>query len=160
MWLICSCWTACCHNTSGTTIHLPFIMTPSMTALSSLSAQYGLMSCCIWSLCSGQPFMIYSWDTACLCLGKSLVAAHALSYILVCCSLSVWHWYLTACLVFLHLCLQCGFVWIASLLWINLVQACIWFSLCIDVFLAEFAVVSVIILLCLFLILQLVVCAL
>ena len=45
MWLICSCWSACC-NTSGTTLHLPFMMTPSMTAMSSLNVQCGPMSCC------------------------------------------------------------------------------------------------------------------
>ena len=45
---------------------LPFMMTPSITALSSLNDQYGLMSWCSWSLLSGQPAII-----------KHLVAANA-----------------------------------------------------------------------------------
>ena len=179
MWVTCSCWSTCCHNTSGTTICLPFLIALLMTAMSSLNVQYGLMSCCtlnsaynekkyaeillryrrlfikgdvfigewgifgaeiflhyrqffvksnfiigrvecIWSLCSGWPCMMYSLRH-CMC----------------------WSWQITctACLVFLHLCFCCGFVWIASPLWIDLVQACIWFSLFIDVFLAEFTVV-------------------
>ena len=41
----------------------------------------------------------------------------------------VLHWYLTACLTFLHLYFCCGFVWTASQLWIGLVHACVLFSL-------------------------------
>ena len=58
--------------------------------------------------------MRYPLDTACGGLGMLLVAAHGLSYFVVCCWLSVLHLYLTACPVFLHVC--CGFIWIANLL--------------------------------------------
>ena len=50
------------------------------------------------------------------------------------------------------------FVWKASLLWINLVQACIWPWLYIGVFCVEFIAISGIVLLHLFWILLLVVC--
>ena len=49
-------------KTSGITNHLPFIMIPSCTAMSSWNIQYVLMSCSIWSLFSGQPMMMYPFS--------------------------------------------------------------------------------------------------
>ena len=134
MWLICSCWRACCQNTSGTTITLPFMMTQSVTAMSSLNVQYGLMFCCTWSLCSGQPYMIYSlrhcmcwsWQVTCC---SSWIVIHSGLLVVVCIAL------IPNCIPGISASLSLlWFIWIASLLWIGLVQACIRFSLCIDVF--------------------------
>ena len=47
-----------CFNASGVAKHLPFIMMPSITSMSSLNDQYALMSWCTCSLLSGQPAMI------------------------------------------------------------------------------------------------------
>ena len=133
-------------------------MTLSMTAMSSLKVQYGLMSCCNWSLCSGQPCMIYSlrhctfWSSdviycsSCIVIHSSMLVAVCIALILNCIP------GISASLFWLWFCLDSQSATKRSF------QACIWFSLCIDVFLAEFAIVSVIVLLCLFLILWLVVC--
>ena len=55
----------------------------------------------------------------------------------------VLHQYLFSCLVFCELCLSCGFVLTASLLWTNLVQVCRLFLLCIDDFWVGCIVISV-----------------
>ena len=39
-------------------MHLPFMMIPSITAMSSLNDQYGAMSWCNWSLLSGHNAII------------------------------------------------------------------------------------------------------
>ena len=49
---------ACCFNDSDMTMCLPFIMIPSITAMSSLNDQNTLMSWCTCSLLSGQAAMI------------------------------------------------------------------------------------------------------
>ena len=49
-------WSSTCgFTTSGMTMHLPFMMTPSITAMLSLNDLYSLTSWCSWSLLSGQP---------------------------------------------------------------------------------------------------------
>ena len=59
---MCLMWSwssACVFRTSSITIHLPFNMIPSITAMSSQNVQYILMSYSIWSLFSGQPTIMY-----------------------------------------------------------------------------------------------------
>ena len=45
---------------------LPFIIIPSITAMSYLNDQYILMSCCNWSLISGHPVIMYPFS-CCKC---------------------------------------------------------------------------------------------
>ena len=54
------------------TMHLPCMMTPSITAMSSLNDQYGLMSWCNCSLLSGHPTIIKHFNCC-----KSLSCAGA-----------------------------------------------------------------------------------
>ena len=77
MWLMWSWSSTCIFNTSGIITCLPFIMIPSITAMSSLNDQYILLYCCTWSLISGHPAMMYPsshckcWSctvTCCICV--------------------------------------------------------------------------------------------
>ena len=68
----------------GITIHLPFRITLSITAISSQNNQYPVMSCGIWPLLSSQLCLIYFLDTVGAHRRILLVVAHALSCNLVC----------------------------------------------------------------------------
>ena len=144
MWLICSCFRASCCNAFSVTICLSFMTTPWITAMLPLNVQYVQISCGSWSVLSGHSCMTYfmrcwkywSWDVASCSL-----------YIVICSSMLV-----VDCIALILICMSvissslfhCNYVWTASLPWIGLVQACIWFSTCIDVFLVGFTVASVI----------------
>ena len=67
MWLTSSWSSTCGFSTSGMTMCLPFIMMPSITAMSSLNDQYALLSWCRWSLLSGKPAIIPTFSH-CKCL--------------------------------------------------------------------------------------------
>ena len=67
MWLTCSWSSACGCSTLGMIIHLPFMITPSITDMSSLMGQYGLMSRCNCFLASSQPVII-KHCSLCKCL--------------------------------------------------------------------------------------------
>ena len=96
MWLICSCFSTCYCNTSGITIHLPLMTTPSITAMSSLNVQYVLMSCGSWLLLSGHFYMTYamrcrrcwSWDVASC---SSCVVIHSGLFVVDCTALIFIH---------------------------------------------------------------------
>ena len=49
----------CAFSTYSIITHPPFMIIPSVTAMSSLNDPYSVMSCCTWSLISSQPTMIY-----------------------------------------------------------------------------------------------------
>ena len=145
MWLICSCFSAWCCNASSITICLPLMTTPSITAMSSLNVQYVLMSCSSWFLLWGYPCMTYSmryWRSWSIDVAScsSCIFIHSGVLVVDCIWLILVHMpVISSSLFLLWFCLET-----ASLPWIGLVQAHIWFSLCIDVFLTEFVGASVI----------------
>ena len=76
MWFICSCSSACCCNISEMMMQLPFMMMPSITVMSFLKDQYGLISWWSWSLLSSHPTIIKDFNhcrssshmvTCCIC---------------------------------------------------------------------------------------------
>ena len=66
MSLTCSWSSGCCCSTLEMIICLPFMITPSITNMSSLMDQYCLMSWCNCSLACGQPLIIKDC-TLCKC---------------------------------------------------------------------------------------------
>ena len=86
---------ACCCNAFGITIHLPFINTPSITAMTSLNVQYVLMSCGSWFLLSGDPlwhsmrcWRCWSGDVAscssCIVMHSGMLEVDCIALILIC----------------------------------------------------------------------------
>ena len=133
MWLMCSWSNTCGSSSSGMTMYLHFIMTPSITAMWSLNDQYTLMSWWRCSLLPGQPAMIYPFShcrcpscvVACCICWTDMHLGHLLT--------SVLHPPFCPCHILLHLCLPCDSDGTANLQWKFLVLACILFWPCIDV---------------------------
>ena len=84
--------------------HMPFIMIPSMTTMSSLNDQYAIMSQCTCSLLSGQPAMTYPYATISAHLVQLHVVFAVLTYIHGHSLMSVLNAPLHPCHVLLHLC--------------------------------------------------------
>ena len=78
IWFICSCSSVCCCNSSGMMMHLPFMMLLSITAMSSLKDQCGLISWWSWSLLSGNPAIIKDFNH---CRCSSCIVAHCICWI-------------------------------------------------------------------------------
>ena len=125
IWLTSNCSNACLCNDSGITIYLPFWITPSITAMSlKTSSMFSWLM--VFNLCHLGNHGWYvslrfcrcsSCDIACCSL---CIPMHS-SMSVVVCMVSIFN-YMPGILC---LCFPCGFVWKASLLWTNLVQACI-----------------------------------
>ena len=71
MWLLCSYFNACCCNSFGMMILLPFIATPFTTARSTLSVHYGQISWRISLLLNYHLFMMISFSY-CRCASISI----------------------------------------------------------------------------------------
>ena len=64
-------WSNTCSFSTSGMMHLPFMVTPSITAVS------GLMSCCCWSLLSGHPAIIKHFNH---CRFSSCAIAHCICW--------------------------------------------------------------------------------
>ena len=78
IWFICNCCSACCCNTSGMTMHLPFMMMPSVNCHVIFERPVWSYILVGWSLLSGHPAIIKDFNH-CRCL--SCMVAHCIHWI-------------------------------------------------------------------------------
>ena len=145
-WLIWSCSSSCFFNASGITICLLFRMTLSIASLSSWHVQCGLRFCAMLSMFSGHPFVIcsfscFKWLSRAVSCCSSCIVIHSGMFEAV---------YTVLTFTFIpdisSSLSSLWFVWIASLQWSYMGQACILFWLYIGVFWGVLAVVFAIML--------------